>query len=505
MEKRQVLINAIMSLVQILVISGVLFILYKFLLHTIGVKQLGIWSLVLAITSVTQIANFGLSSSVVKFVAKYVARGEDENVTGVIQTAALTVAAFAGCVLVIGYPIAKWLLGLVIVDEYFPLALSILPYAFLALWIMIITSIFQAGIDGYQRIDLRSLLLMSGAVLHLLLCFVLAPIYGLIGVAYARVLVNVIVLLSSWFLLKRQLPIFSMFSYRWDKGIFREIIRYGINFQVISITQMFYDPITKALLSKFGGLSMVGYYEMANRMIQQLRALIISANQVLVPAIADLKEKSPEKIQSVYSNSYQLLFYLALPLYSLIIVCAPIISELWVGYYEKVFVLSSILLTIGWFLNTLAGPAYFVYLGIGELRWNMISHIMIGLLNVGLGFMLGILFNGIGVVVAWVCSLALGSSIIYFSYHIKYKIPLIELLPKASRITIIICLIGILSAFIMQQKFNYNCNAIILNSIIIFSFSLIIFIPLWLHPMRKRLTAWITYELLKMQHKAYMD
>ncbi len=64
MQKRQILINALMSIVQIIIISVVLFILYKFLLKTIGVEQLGIWSLVLATTSVSQIANFGLSGSV---------------------------------------------------------------------------------------------------------------------------------------------------------------------------------------------------------------------------------------------------------------------------------------------------------------------------------------------------------------------------------------------------------------------------------------------------------
>lgn len=501
MQKRQILINATMSVTQIVVISVVLFVLYKFLLNTIGVAKLGIWSLVLATTSVTQIANFGLSGSVVKFVAKYVARGEDENISGVVQTAALSVAAFGSCVLLIGYPIAKWVLGLVIENEYLPLALSILPYAFLALWSMVITGIFQAGLDGYQRIDLRSLLLMGGAILHLLLCFVFAPIYGLIGVAYARVLVNMLILIGSWLLLKRCLPVLPVFPYRWNKGLFREIIGYGINFQVISITAMLYDPITKALLSKFGGLSMVGYYEMASRMVQQFRALIVSANQVLVPSIADLKEKTPEKIQSVYSSSYQLLFYLALPLYSFIIICTPIISELWIGHYETVFVLFTTLLTIGWFLNTLAGPAYFTYLGVGELRWNVIGHIAIGLLNAGLGFTMGVLFNGIGVVVAWVSSLALGNSIIYLSYHIKYRIPLIELLPKASRIITIVCLVGILSAFIIRQQFNHNCNTLILNIMILLSFSIIVFVPIWFHPMRKRLTGWIACELFKMDAK----
>lgn len=496
MQKRQVLINAITSVVQVVVIGGVVFILYRFLLNTIGVEQLGIWSLVLATTAVTRIANFGLSGSVVKFVAKYVARRENENVSGVVQTAALSVAVFVGFILLIGYPIAKWVLGLVIPDESLRVALSILPYAFLALWIMVIASVFQAGLDGYQRIDIRNLLLIGGAVLHLFLCFVLVPVHGLMGLAYAVIIQNSLILLSSWVLLKRYFPLLPIFPYKWSKSIFKEIIVYGINFQVVSVTTMLYDPITKVLLSKFGGLSMVGYYQMASRMVQQFRALIVSANQVLVPAIADLKEKTPERIQSVYLTSYQLLLYLALPLYSLIIVCTPIVSELWIGHYESVFVVFGTLLAVGWFLNTLAGPAYFANLGTGELRWNVVGHITIAFLNTGFGFLLGVFYGGIGVVVAWVFSLIVGSSMIYISYHIKHKVPLIELLPKVSRIIVVVCLIGILSTFVIRHELNHVFNTTTLNSIILFSFLIIVFIPLWFHPMRRCLKGWVTNELL---------
>jgi len=276
-----------MSIIQIIIIGSTLFILYKFLLTTIGVEQLGIWSLVLAATSVTKIADFGLSASVVKFVAKYIARKETENVSNIIQTAAFSVAVFVGVLLIIGYPIVKGILRGVLPYESFPIALSVLPYAFLALWSMVVTSVFQSGLDGCQRIDLRSFLLMGGAIIHLVLCFVLAPTYGLIGVAYARVIQNIIILLSSWFLLRRCLPLLPILPYKWNINLFNEIVGYGINFQIISVSAMFYDPITKALLSKYGGPSLVGYYEMASRMILQLRALIVSANQVLVPVIAE--------------------------------------------------------------------------------------------------------------------------------------------------------------------------------------------------------------------------
>lgn len=501
MQKRQILINAIMSVVQIIVMSGVLFILYRFLLNIIGVEQLGIWSLVLATTSVSNIANLGLSGSVVKFVAKYIAREEHEKVSRVIQTAAISIALFIGIAVLIGYPVIKWILGLVIPDKNLSLAISILPYTVVSLWIMTITSVFQAGLDGNQRIYLRNILLMGGSILYFLLAIIITPLHGLIGLAYAQIIQNITVLLFSWILLKRYIPL-PIIPYQWDKGVFKEIVGYSINFQVISITQMLCDPITKALLSKLGGLSIVGYYEMANRMILQFRALIVSANQVIVPAIADLQEKTPEKIRSAYLTSYRLVFYFAVPLFSLIIICTPLISELWIGHYEKIFVIFAILLSIGWLLNTLSAPAYFSNLGIGTLRWNVMSHIVISVLNIGLGFLLGIFYDGIGIVAAWTISLALGSSVIHISYHLTHKITLLELLPQASRKILVLCLVGIFFSFLIQNRFNHNVNGLLFNGLIIFIFSIIIFFSLWLHPVQRQLMRWIRNELLNRKAEA---
>lgn len=499
MQRRQIIVNAVMVVTQIVVIGFVLFILYRFLLRTIGIEHLGIWSLVLATTSVTQIASFGLSGSIVKFVAKYTAREEADSVSKVIQTAAISVAVFVAFILVTGYPIVKLVLGLVIPATALSLAFSILPFAFLAMWIMIITSIFQAGLDGFQRVDLRSFLLMSSAVMHLLLCFLLAPRYGLMGLAYAKVVQNIVVLIASWFLLKMHLSFLPTIPYQWNKNMFKEIIGYGINFQIISVTTMFYDPITKALLGRFGGLSLVGYYEMASKLVHQFRALIVSVNQVLVPTIAGLHEESPGKIRELYLTSYRLLFYLAVPTYSLLIICAPIISILWIGSYENTFVLIVILLSIGWYLNTLNAPAYYANLGIGILRWNLISHISIALLNASLGFLLGILFGGRGVVLAWVISLALGSSIIYLSYHVSHKIPLIELLPRASRIITLVCFVSVLSARVIYCIFAHGTHTIALNGVILLLFLVIMFIPFWFHPMRKRVIGWIANDFFNIQ------
>jgi O-antigen/teichoic acid export membrane protein len=90
-SKKKVLKNAVISVIQVIVTSITLFMLYRLLISTIGIARLGVWSAVLATTSVANIANFGLSGSVVKYIAKYIATGDEKKVTGVIETAAISI------------------------------------------------------------------------------------------------------------------------------------------------------------------------------------------------------------------------------------------------------------------------------------------------------------------------------------------------------------------------------------------------------------------------------
>lgn len=87
----------------------------------------------LATTSITQIANFGLSGSVVKFVARYLAKGADITAAEVLQTAAISIALIAAVALLAAYPVLRWLLVLVIPAGSLGLAQTILPYATLGL------------------------------------------------------------------------------------------------------------------------------------------------------------------------------------------------------------------------------------------------------------------------------------------------------------------------------------------------------------------------------------
>lgn len=485
-----------MAVAQVVFSAVILFVLYRYLLVTIGVEQIGVWSIVLATTSVSCIGELGLSGSVVKFVAKYIARGDMDNASGVIQTATISIGVLIGGVLIIAYPLLVWILERIVPAPGLKDALSILPYALTSLWVAAIARAFQSGLDGCQRIDLRGLIMIVGSVCNLLFVLVLVPDYGLLGLAYGKIIQAGTVLLISWILLRRELSNLPIIPHCWHQTLFSEMIRYGINFQIISIMVMLTDPVTKALMSRFGGLSILGYYEMANRLIVQFRALLVSANQVLVPVISGLQETMQERIQSVYKDSYRLLTYLALPLYAGFMGAIPIISEVWIGHHETVFVVFAMVLTAATFFNILIGPAYFSNLGTGRMCWNAISHITIGVLNGGLGFMLGIFYGSIGVVIAWAVALFVGSSIVIFAYHAKHHIPLRELLPGENFWLALASGAGLTLNLFIYYRFNTWMSISMLGTICVLAFIAIILLPTWFHPMRTRMMGWFARGLL---------
>lgn len=432
MLKKIVFRNASMTVIQVMTSGATLFFLYRYLLETIGLELLGVWSIVLATTMAAKISELGFSGSVVKFVAKYLALNNQKRVAEIIQSATLSVAFFMGSLVMIAYIPFQYLLEYAVPHKGLDAALALFPYALISLWLNSIAGVFQSGLDGCQRIDIKSYLIVGGNVFYLFAVFVLVPYFGFLGLAYAQILQSAVLLVVGWILLRKELSYMPSLPIYWNHSAFLEMWRYAINFQVNSLAAMLYDPITKALLGKFGGLNMVGMYEMASRMIMQFRTIVASANQVLVPAIASLEESDRDKIPAVYQQSYTLMLFITIPYLATVLSAIPFISEIWLGHYDAMFANLSILLAIGWFYNLLVGPAYFSYLGLGRLRWNTASHLTIAVLNFSLGLLLGYAYGGYGVVAAWVVALIIGSSVVIVAYHFENQLSLRLLVPRST-------------------------------------------------------------------------
>jgi O-antigen/teichoic acid export membrane protein len=241
------------------------------------------------------------------------------------------------------------------------------------------------------------------------------------------------------------------------------------------------------MLARFGSLGLVGYFEMANRLVSQLRQLLVASNQVLVPVFAGLQETSMERVREMYLESYRVMAYLAVPFFAIIAVAVPWISWFWIGRYEPAFVVIAELATIALGVNTLVVPAYFANLGTGELRWNTISHAAIGVLNAALGYGFGLWIGGLAVVAGWSLALILGSAMLPIAFHRCHGLGLGELFPRGGRIAMLVMVaiaalgIGVASGWGPWQR-SAQLAALALSA-----FVPVAAMPAWRHPLRRRL------------------
>jgi O-antigen/teichoic acid export membrane protein len=491
-SRTQILLNAATTFGQVVGSALILFCLYRFLIRAIGIDRLGIWSLVLASTSIVTLANQGFSTSIVKFVAKYAARGSPEDVSALVQTALISVGFAAAAISALLYPFAKWLLEIILPPASLAEAIAILPCAVASLWTNLIVSVLQAGLAGHELITECNYVELGGSALYLFAAFLFVPSRGLLGLAYSQTGVAALSLPATWFLLRRRLPQLPFFPRCWNRKLFREMAGYGLHFQFITASQALREPVTKALIARFGDLALVGFYDLASRWVVTFRELIVQANQVLVPTVSRLRESDPGSVPRLYRESYRLIFFLAIPASAFLIALSPLVSLFWIGRFEPVFISFVALLAAGWLVNILANPAYVVDLGTGALKWVSVGCAVTAILNAGLGLLAGMRWGGTAVVGASVLSLAVGYTIVLAAYHVDNRVPFAKLLPKESLGIVFASLVGALIFFLFfslsteRNHLSFPATAITLGALVI-----TIAIPMWLHPLRKRLIHWV--------------
>jgi O-antigen/teichoic acid export membrane protein len=146
--------------------------------------------------------------------------------------------------------------------------------------------------------------------------------------------------------------------------------------------------------------------------VVKVRALIVTANQAIIPKVAALAEIDPSRLVSLYRENMRALVFVTLPITALLVSWAGGFAWLLTGEYRSQLVHLIEILAIAWGFNIFTGPAYFINMGTGHIRWNTLSHMLMGVLNVTLCWLLGIRFGLAGVAFAYAIALIVPSALL---------------------------------------------------------------------------------------------
>lgn len=377
MNKKRTAFNAIISSMQVIITGATFFLVYRYLLDQLGADLLGVWSLIVATSSIANLANFGLTSGLVKFVAEYNILGKQHKLYQLIFTAVVSTLILLIVATIIIFLLSNSFLVYFVGEKNINVALGILPFSLICLLLNTIGGIFTSVLEGFQKNYLRHTFYIIALIGFSLLCLLWVPEYGIYGVTYAQIVQSIIILLLSFIVAIRSHKIYPHTIkdiWGWNKEIFKNLFAYGSKFQIISACQMLLEPTTKMILSKFGGTHVVAYYEMAARLVGQIRALIVSANQVIVPVIAEKAAACQEQLKDIYVKTFRLILFIEVPMIVLLIICVPMISQIWIGHIEDTFVTLLYILASSSIVLILNGPAYFGILGEGKLNIMLITY-----------------------------------------------------------------------------------------------------------------------------------
>ena len=389
--------NAAWAVVQVIVSATVLFVVYYFVVRTVGVDQVGLLSSVSTTAAAARLSELGLSGAVTRFsTGSSCARGKTTDAAQVVLTVTAALCLSVGLVGILAWPTLNAVLPFIL--DVFPVPRGAPDRPCHIVLFVDEYSIKLCSNEprwGLNRADRRAQITLLSQSVFAVAAILLIRQIGIIAIPVAQAMQAASVFLLALFALFRELP--ELRLARPSFSCFKRIWLFGAHLQLITLLILFYDPMTRLLLNYFGSLGAVGFtWIWQNRLITQVRSLIVSANQVMVPHYANLNITNPERVVRTTKANFQILLVTSTMVFSMLSVSLFLIGNVWLGQADAAFIRICTILIVGYFFNTLSVGIYFMNLGVGAVLSNVYMWMVIIFVNVIGGAIGGLVFGSYG-------------------------------------------------------------------------------------------------------------
>ena len=195
---------------------------------------------------------------------------------------------------------------------------------------------------------------------------------------------------------------------------FKTIVGDSWRMQTISIFSLAGDLMTKTAISVWTGVSNVLFYEMATKVITQIRTIFVAIAQVKLPTLS----KNTHVVTTTQTKfAVKLYFKYGLLVFMCIAISSPIISLLWIGSVNEILVFTLILMGVTNIFLAPIAPIYFYNIALNKMNINLIAQLIIAMINL---ILLGLIFGTTSyklVIISFMLALLLGSSYQYIIFY----------------------------------------------------------------------------------------
>jgi len=310
------------------------FLMLPFLVSRLGDSLYGIWVLVVAVVGYGNLLDFGVRSSIVKYVSQRHATNDREGLQRLFNTTLVAYSAIGVVILALAAGAAAFLSQLfVIPSELSAEARVVVVVVGLNLALKFPSGVFEGFLTGLQRYELANAIAIGATLLRASLTvawllgggklLALAAVGLMTDTLMSVVIASVCWRLLPWLVLRR----------RYLSGAtLREVYVFGLWSSVIAVASRIIYDSDAILIGALLPASAITHFAVGNNPVRYLRQLAYGFGNVFTPAASDLEARGDrERLGRLLIRGSHFAMVVILPAALLLAVFGREFLALWIG------------------------------------------------------------------------------------------------------------------------------------------------------------------------------
>ncbi len=462
-EKRQIIKNVSSSWFSLGINVVLGLALSPFILHRLGDTAFGIWVLILSITGYYGLFDLGIASSIIRYVSKFTATGEHEELAKLINTSLFTYSCIGVVSLLVTLVIASQIGRMFHVSpEFLSTARWLLLLVGTAVAIGFPLGIFGGFLEGLQSFYILNWTNIASNLLRAaLIVIALHRGKGIITVALITVTMPLLASIARGFFALRLCPVPFGFKYV-NRATFRQIANYsGITFMIMIAAQLKFRT-DEIVIGTFMSLAAITYFNVGARIVDYAGMVVRTLSQIFVPMSSQSEARGDlGRLRKIFLVGNRVCAFTIFPICVTLLILGKSVIEVWVGkkYVAAsypVLVIMILCCTLWW----AQGASGRILLGMSKHGTWAIVTISEGVANLILSIILvrpyGIIGDALGTAIPLTCSM-----LFFMPHHLckKLDVRLRTFLRESYTLPFLLCLPLVAVLLLMQRWFvphNYR-------------------------------------------------
>lgn len=381
-------------------------VVMRYVVEAEGLESVGLWSMTAGLVAFLRSADLTGAGGLARMLAT---SSDDPYVQAqYVDTMSVIVFLFYASLCAGGYEVLRYLLLGSVPSTVGGLANSLLLWGLICLPLSAVGTAKLSAIDGLGRADIRSLLNIGGYLLFLCAALFFLEEHGIKALAYAQFAQFVLVICAARAVLVASIESLVVIPSKLSRRAARACLGYGSRLQLMSLPMAIFDPLARVLVGRWGGLEVLGFYELSYKFASQGRQLIQSYFNPLIPQFTKLWISDREKARLFFrSINHQSLLIVPIG-FGLLVLLSPLVSILVLSEISAMFILSTSIFSLSWGIASFGLVTHLLARAAGVLRWSILGQMLIIICGPPLMYLIAHYVSQMWVAVGAAVAIALG-------------------------------------------------------------------------------------------------